>query len=86
MKYIIIPIVRFLYVLIAFLFAPFLFCVFAIGALWDWDKVYFKNFGLLFTENFECESRIVNIGEQFYIYRNPWDFLIKKKTYRTRVK
>ncbi len=84
MKYIIVPIYRFIGLILAYALAyPFLFVASMVFALWDFSfKEKFKEFNLM---DFE-EQQYVKEGETYWYYKNPYDWFIKNKKYKVKEK
>lgn len=88
MKYIALPLIitllRVVVVVSCVFFIPLFFAAATLEVLWDWNLKGYKDFKESITEEFYVQSEPVEVGEQFYVYRNIWDFIINKKTYRIK--
>lgn len=91
MKYIFLPILRVLYIILCYLGAmPIAYVLAFMGWIWTLDTAYFKEVTrIFFKDDFHTEDlgyisyEEIFIGYRYYVYKNPWDFLINKKSWRT---
>ena len=84
MKFIIMPIVRFTYVIICFAMMPLIVFCEGFLTLWHWDKKYLIDVYEEFTQRFLTQKKPVKIGEMYYVYKNAWDYLRQKKTFKVK--
>jgi hypothetical protein len=84
MKYMLLPIGRLLFVLIALFFAPFIYFFEGLLALWHWDKKYIGDVTKCYTDNFVVQPDEVKEGQQYWYYKNPVDYLCRKKSYKIK--
>ena len=84
MKYIIIPIARVVVVLFVFLLLPIIIIAEGVLSLWHWDVKHIMDVYTTLTEEFSSEDKYVSVGETYYVYKNAWDYIRQKKTYKIK--
>jgi hypothetical protein len=82
MKYIILPVLKFLFVVFALLFFPVSYLCGMLLSFWHWDMYYISEACDCYFKGFVKECIIdKKVGEKYYVYMTPWDYLISKKTF-----
>jgi hypothetical protein len=86
MKYIVLPVLRVLFAIVATLgIFPLAFLGEASIALWHWKKKPIKYLLDGFFNEFWTEDKDIKFpGETYWVYKNPIDYIRRKKTYVTK--
>lgn len=84
MKYILLPIGRFLLVFFAMFFFPIILLFAGVLFLWDFKKQKFVDVWDAWFKEVVVQNNVVSIGEKFYYYKTPIDYLCLKKSYKIK--
>lgn len=84
MKYILLPIGRFLLVVFSMLFLPFVLFFEGLLFLWDFKKQRMIDVWNAWFGNFVVQPDEVKEGEKYWYYKNPVDYLCRKKSYKIK--
>lgn len=84
MKYLLLPIIRVFWVFVAFLYLPILVLFEGALSLWHWDIKYLKDLYIAYTQNFIISDEFETRDGRYYVYKNCWDYIILKKTYKNK--
>ena len=86
MKYIILPIIRAVLtiILLSTVLSAFIL-VFSMLALWHWDKSWLNPVSHIIKEEFIVQWWVPE-GNEYWIYKSPWDYIRGKKTFKVKEK
>lgn len=84
MKYIFTPISRLFYVLLCIACLPVFYFVAIFISAWNWNTEEIKDVTEAFFDHFHSQEDMVEVGQKYWVYKNPYHYLIKKKTFKVR--
>lgn len=84
MKFVINPVVRVLFVIIVFIMLPIIYIGEGMLSLWFWDKKHICAVNDCLTKHFIAQDESVNIGEKYWVYKTPLDYILNRKSYRVK--